>query len=105
MVKKSDLSDLASKFDLDKILGGLKSMINPESAIPEVDPDDAVGMKIAQLSAIFQEMAKTHADLAKEFSSANDILNSLYKDIEKIRASKSTKKSKAKTTSKDTEEE
>jgi len=92
MAKKPDLSDLTSKFDLDKILGGIKSMINPEGESPEVDPNDALGLKIAQLSALFQEMAKSHAELAKEFAKANEILNGLFKDIESIRGSEQSPK-------------
>ena len=96
MAKKPDLSDLTSKFDIDKILGGIKSMINPEGASPDVDPDDALGLKIAQLSALFQEMAKSHADLAKEFAKANEILNGLFKDLEAVRGQKATPKAEAK---------
>ena len=92
MVKKPDLSDLTRKFDLDKILGGLKSMINPAGGVPDVDPNDALGLKIAQLSALFQEMAKSHAELAKDFHKANEILNSLFKDLESVRASKGPSK-------------
>jgi len=99
MAKKLDLSDLTSKFDLDKILGGIKSMINPEGDTPEVDPNDALGLKIAQLSALFQEMAKSHAQHAKDFSKANDILNGLFKDLEAVRESKPKSKPKAKSKS------
>jgi len=96
MVKKPDLSDLTSKFDLDKILGGIKSMINPEGETPEIDPNDALGLKIAQLSALFQEMAKSHAQHAKDFTKANEILNGLFKDLEAVRESKSKPKAKPK---------
>lgn len=88
MPKKPDLSDLTSKFDLDKILGGIKSMINPAGATPEVDPDDALGLKISQLSTLFQEIAKSHAQLAADFTKANEILNGLFKDLEAVRGSK-----------------
>jgi len=94
--KKPDLSDLTSKFDLDKILGGIKSMINPEGATPDVDPDDALGMKIAQLSALFQEMSKAQLQLAQDFTKANDTLNGLFKDLEALRESMASPKEKPK---------
>lgn len=99
MAKKPNLSDLTSKFDLDKILSGIKSMIDPEGDSPEVDPNDALGLKIAQLSAVFQEMAKSHAQQAKDFTKANDILNGLFKDLEAVRVSKPKSKPKAKSKS------
>ena len=83
-----------SKIDLDKILGGIKSMINPEegsgSSI-QVDPSDALGMKVTELSALLQEISKTHAKLSKDFSKANDLLSGLFKDVEAVRAGKKGK--------------
>ena len=105
MAMKPDLSDFTSKFDLDKILGGIKSMINPEGESPAVDPNDALGLKIAQLSALFQEMAKSHAELAKEFAKANEILNGLFKDLESVRGSEQGPKTESEPEEKPPEEE
>jgi hypothetical protein len=81
MVKKPDFS----KFDLNSIVGGIKSLLNQENEVPQVDPSDAIGAKIAQLSLMTQQMAKTHEQLAKDFSSASHIFNELYKDLEALR--------------------
>lgn len=84
MIKKPDFSELTKKFDLNSIVGGIKSLLNPEET-PQVDPSDAIGTKIAQLSLMAQQMAKQHEQLAKDFSSANHLLNELYKDLEALR--------------------
>jgi len=85
MAKKPDLSELAKKFDLNSIVGGIKSLLNQEGEIPQVDPSDAIGAKIAQLSLMTQQMAKTHEQLGKDFIAASHILNELYKDLEALR--------------------
>jgi hypothetical protein len=85
MAKKPDLTELAKKFDLNSIVGGIKSLLSQETETPQVDPSDAIGVKIAQLSLMTQQMAKTHEQLAKDFHSASQLLNELYKDLEALR--------------------
>ena len=85
MVKKPDFSELTKKFDLNSIVGGIKSLLNQESETPQVDPSDAIGAKIAQLSLMTQQMAHTHDQLAKDFTTASHLLNDLYKDLEALR--------------------
>lgn len=85
MIKKPDLSELAKKLDISGIMGGLKSLLNQESEVPSVDPSDAIGTKIAQLSLMMQQMAKVHEEQAKEFAAAGHLLNELYKDLEALR--------------------
>lgn len=85
MAKKPDLSDLTKKFDLNSIVGGIKSLLSQESETPQVDPSDAIGVKIAQLSLMTQQMAKTHEQLAKDFHAASQLLNDLYQDLEALR--------------------
>lgn len=85
MAKKPDLSELTKKFDLNSLVGGIKSLLSQESETPQVDPSDAIGVKIAQLSLMTQQMGKTHEQLAKDFHSASQLLNDLYKDLEALR--------------------
>lgn len=87
MAKKPDLSELSKKFDLNSIVGGIKSLLNQESEseTPQADPSDAIGTKIAQLSLMTQQMAKTHEQLGKDFASVSHLLNDLYKDLEALR--------------------
>jgi len=84
-IKKPDLSELTKKFDLNSIVGGIKSLLSQESETPQVDPSDAIGAKIAQLSLMTQQMAKMHEQLAADFTAASHLLNELYKDLEALR--------------------
>jgi hypothetical protein len=87
MIKKPDLSELTKKFDLNSIVGGIKSLLNQAAdvPIPQVDPSDAIGTKLAQLSLMTQQMAKTHEQLAKDLVAASQLFNELYKDLEALR--------------------
>lgn len=85
MAKKPDFSELTKKFDLNGILGGIKSLLNQDGGVPPVDPSDAIGAKIAQLSLMTQQMGKMHQQLAQDFSAASHLLNELYQDLEALR--------------------
>lgn len=76
---------MSKKFDLNSLVGGLKSLLNQESEVPQVDPSDAIGAKIAQLSLMTQQMAKTHEQLGRDFATASHLLNELYRDLEALR--------------------
>lgn len=83
--KKPELSDFTKKFDLNNLVGSIKSLISPTAGTPEVSPDDAIGLKIAQMSVIAQQLAKLTEEQSKEFSKLNGLLNGLYQDIERLR--------------------
>ncbi|AKQ33559.1 hypothetical protein [Candidatus Coxiella mudrowiae] len=79
------MTNSSKKFDLQGILNNIKSMISPEGSTPDVNPDDAISIKISELSLLTQQLAKTHAEQAKEFTRINRLLNDLFKDIEALR--------------------
>lgn len=83
--KLPDISEITNKFDLDKILGGIKSMIGAEEEAVHADPNDALGQKIEALNDVFNELSKTHAKLAKDFAKANELLLGVFKDLEAVR--------------------
>jgi hypothetical protein len=85
MAKKPDFSELTKKFDINSLVGGIKSLLNQGSEIPQADPSDAIGVKITQLSLMTQQMAKVHEQLAQDFTTASRLLNDLYKDLEALR--------------------
>ena len=85
MAKKPDFSELTKKFDLNNIVGGIKSLLNPESEMPEVDPSDAIGAKIAQLSMMMGQMSKVQEQQAKDLAIASQLFNELYRDLEALR--------------------
>lgn len=81
------MTNSSKKFDLQGILSNIKSMISPEGNTPNVNPDDAIGMKVAGLSVLIRQLAKTYAKQSKEFTKVNRLLNELFKDIEAFRNS------------------
>lgn len=85
MGDKKDFSDLAKKIDLGGIVSNLKSLVNPEGKTPDVDPDDALGVKIASLSMKVQEASKKQKELSKELDDINHLLNGVFSDVQALR--------------------
>ena len=85
------MSNNPKKFDLQGLINSVKTMINPESNIPTVDPNDAIGVKIAELSTLIQQLVSAQAEHNKELTRANQLLLDLFKDIEQLRGSTPTK--------------
>ena len=91
---------MSDKFDLNKlkdsmggIVGNIKSMINPGSGTPTVDPYDALGVKIAQISTLLKQMTEAQQEQAKNLAKTNELLNTAFNDIELLRASIKKEKS------------
>lgn len=91
------MADALKKFDIQGIINSVKSMISPEGNIPNVNPDDAIGMKIAQLSTLVQQLANAQAEQVKELTQINKLLNGLFKDIEALRKANAPTSNDAKT--------
>jgi formyltetrahydrofolate synthetase len=83
---KNTISDLTKKIDINNIVKGVKSMISPTGMTPDVDEDDALGVKLAQISTLVQSVANIQTQQTKEFAKINKLVNDLYADIEKIRS-------------------
>jgi len=86
MAKKPGLSDLTKKFDIGGVVNNIKSLVNPGGDIPDVDPNDALGLHIAKISLDIQELIesqKEHTDSLVEISRE---LNSAFKALEAVRA-------------------
>ena len=92
MADKKDFSDLAKKIDIGGIVNNLKSLVNPEGKTPDVDPDDALGVKIASLSMKVQEASKKQKELSKELDDINHLLNGVFSDVQALRDASNTKK-------------
>ncbi len=81
-----------NKFDLNKLkdsmgglVGSVKSMINPGGNVPTVDPDDALGVKIAQIATLLKQMTDAQQEHVKQLAEANKLLNAVFQDIEVLR--------------------
>ena len=78
-----DLSKL--KDNVGGIMGSLKSMISPAGGTPNVDPDDALGLKVAQLTALIKQMTDAQQEHVKNLNKANELLNGLFHDVQTLR--------------------
>lgn len=85
---------MPEKFDFTKQLKGLtdnlKSMINPGGGTANVDPSDAMGLKIAQATTLLTELSNAEKEQAKKFAELNGLMNGIFQDLQAIRNPKST---------------
>lgn len=79
-----DLSKF-KKFDVSGIVGDIKSMINPGGGTPNVDPDDDLGLKIAEITTLLTQMSDAQAEHVKNLQKVNQLLNIVFEDIKKLR--------------------
>lgn len=64
------------KFDFQDIVNNVKSMISPSGATPQpADPEDTLGLKMAEMSILLQEMGQVQAEQAKKYAKVNGLLN------------------------------
>ena len=78
----ADLSKITNKFDLQKIIGDVKSMISPEK-IPEANKDDPVAYCLAEISKGLKDLAELHAQQADTIAKINTMLGTLHQEITK----------------------
>lgn len=83
---KSDLTNLKNKLNISGIVDSLKTMINPTGGVPDVDPDDDLGLKIAEISTLLKEMVEAQRGYVDNLNKVNALLNAAFQDIEKLRA-------------------
>lgn len=81
-------------FDFNKLkdnvggfVGSLKTMINPTGGTPNVDPDDALGVKIAQIGTMLKQMTDAQQEHVKNLSEVHKLLNAAFQDIDALRNS------------------
>ena len=74
-----------AKIDLDSIVKNVKQIINPTGQTPSAQPDDALGIKLAQLSTSIQLVASLQAQQTKEFAKINALANQIFEAVEVLR--------------------
>ena len=68
------------KFDLNSLVNSVKSMISPDGATPEpADENDQLGLKMAELSILLQELSQAQAEHSKKLTQANQMLNEVFR--------------------------
>lgn len=71
---------VANKFDLQKIISDVKSMIGT-TPIPEANKDDPVGYCLSELSKLTKDLAENHAKQADTIAKISSMLGALHKEI------------------------
>ncbi len=77
-----------SKFDLQGLIGNFKTMINPTANTPDPNPGDVVGIMIAELSIMVQQLQAAHVEQGKQLGKINRMFNDLYKHLEEVNLTK-----------------
>jgi hypothetical protein len=72
----TDLLKTASKFDLQKLIGDVKSMLSPV-VIPEANKDNPIGYCLSELSKLAKDLAENHAKQADAIAKITTILGTL----------------------------
>jgi len=80
----ADLSKLTGKFDLNKIISDVKSIITPPP-IPEANKDDPVGYCLSELNKLIKELAENNTKQADSIAKVSTMLGSLYQEIAKAK--------------------
>ena len=74
-----------SKFDINGLIKGVKSTLNPTAHTPDVEADDELGVKLARISTLVQTVAHQQAESAKLFTTINKLVNEVYAEVEVLR--------------------
>lgn len=75
------------KGNVEGFVGSLKTMINPAGSVPNVNPDDALGMKLAQIATLTKQLTDAQEEQVKNLKQLNQLINGVYQDIEALRVS------------------
>lgn len=73
------------KENMGGLVDSLKTMIDPAGKVPNVNPNDALGMKIAQIATLVKQMSDAQQEHVKSLSKLNELLNAAFQDIEALR--------------------
>jgi hypothetical protein len=81
----ADLSKITGKFDLNKIINDVKSIITP-SPIPEANKDDPVGYYLSELNKLIENLAENNTKQADNIAKASSILGTLQQELTKLKS-------------------
>jgi hypothetical protein len=78
MANKPDFNDLAKKLNIGGLVDNVKSIVMPGANTPNPEEGDAVGLKLAEMSLLVQEIAGVHAEQAKRMAKLNGLYNETF---------------------------
>ena len=71
---------MAGKFDIQKIIDDVKSIVTP-APIPEANKDDPAGYHLSELGKLVKELADNQNKQADTLAKVNAILGELYQEL------------------------
>lgn len=80
----ADLSKITDKFDLNKIINDVKSIITPP-AIPTASKDDPVGYYLSELNKMVKDLADNNTKQADVIAKVSATLGSLHQEVAKLK--------------------
>ncbi len=87
------MKDIKNKLNLQGIIGDIKSMISPAGNTPDPDPSDAIGIKLAKLSVMVQELQAAQLEHSKKLGEINVLFNEVYQHLQAAKVADNTKAS------------
>ena len=91
----SDLSKIAGKFDLQKIIGEVKSVLGSGSVtIPDANKDDPLGYCLSELGKLAKDLADSYSKQADTVSKISSMLGTLHQEVTNIHNKEATKETK-----------
>lgn len=82
MAKIPDLGKLAGKLDLQTLMNNVKSLINPDTKIPEPPAGDPIAAKLAEISVLTHQISEAHHQLRSTIEKLNTKISLLYRDLQ-----------------------
>ncbi|OGT51811.1 MAG: hypothetical protein A3E84_05430 [Gammaproteobacteria bacterium RIFCSPHIGHO2_12_FULL_42_13] len=78
-----------NKFDFaklkEKAMGSIKSMMSPAGGTPSVNPNDALGLKIAEITTLVKKLSDEQQEHVRQLHQLNELVNGAFQDIEALR--------------------
>ena len=79
------MKDFKNKLNLQGIIGDIKSMISPTGNTPDPAPSDKLGLDLAKLSVMIQDLQAVQLEQAKKLGEVNALFNAVYQSLEAMR--------------------
>ena len=91
MPKFPDFSDLTKKLDLQGMVDGVKSVLNPEHNLPDPIEGDELAHKMITLLAHVKNIADRHTEQGKEIEKLAKQMNQVYNEYITLQKAQSGK--------------
>ena len=94
-----------SKLNFQEIMDNVKSIISPDSAVPDAPEGDEVAVKLVEMLAITKELAQASAQQADQISTLHKEINTLYRKLSAAAKAEEAPKKETKAKQKKADEE